>query len=101
MINEENGFIPEGTTSEWISLAQNAAPGAHTFILEDFPEIPDSLPPDQNEGARSDSGDELENIYGPGCTPVEQSRIQGMPGGQATASEMARQQGHASNVRLI
>jgi hypothetical protein len=40
----------------WASLAQNEALGAHTLILEDGPELPDSSHPAQSERDRAGQG---------------------------------------------
>jgi hypothetical protein len=58
-----------------ISFAKNPALGAHTYILEDVPELPESSGSSTPEG-----GEVIEVMYAQGCTSIEESRIHGQSG---------------------
>jgi hypothetical protein len=53
-----------------MTIAQNAALSAYTYILEDGPELPKSSGPHAEVG-----GEVLEGMYVQGCTSIEESRL--------------------------
>jgi hypothetical protein len=53
----------------WLTLAEHAALGDRTPILEDGPEIPDE---EQLEGDRRDR---LEGVYRPGCDSLDRAGL--------------------------
>jgi hypothetical protein len=56
MFSHEEALATDPIVASWILLAKNGALGAHTYILEDRPELPKSSGPDADEGANSWKG---------------------------------------------
>jgi hypothetical protein len=72
MFSHEEALATDPIIASWILFAQNGALGAHTYILEDGPELPKSSGPGAPEG-----GEVLEGMSAQGCTTIEESRIHG------------------------
>jgi hypothetical protein len=60
---------------QWMTLTENAAPLAHTYVPEVSQVLPKEPGPHAQEGR-----DILEGMYAPGCTMVDQARIPGGTG---------------------
>jgi hypothetical protein len=58
MHSHEEALVIDSNMASWIQFAQNAALDAHTYILEDGPELPKSSGPHPDEG-----GEVLEGMY--------------------------------------
>jgi hypothetical protein len=71
----EEALATDRIVASWISFAQNAALGAHTYILEDGSWLIAVYGPHADEG-----GEVLEGMYAQGCTSIEDSRIRGRSG---------------------
>jgi hypothetical protein len=75
LMSYEEALATDPIAASWISFAQNAALGSHTYILEDGPRLL-AVP-----GQHADEGGEiLEGMYAQGCTSIEDSRIRGRSG---------------------
>jgi hypothetical protein len=62
---EHVAMIQRCRLHQWIQFAKNAALGAHTYIVEDGPELPKSSGPHAEEG-----GEVLEGMYAQGRTTI-------------------------------
>jgi hypothetical protein len=85
LFSHEEARATDQIVAQWGQFTQNAALGAHTYILEDGTELPKSLGPHAEEG-----GEVLEGMYAQGRTTIEESRIRGRSGrawGQVSAAE--------------
>jgi hypothetical protein len=60
MFSYEEALATNSIVAQWTSFAQNAALSAHTYILEDGPELLKSCSPHAEEG-----GEVLERMYLP------------------------------------
>jgi hypothetical protein len=81
----EEALTTDPVVASWIQSAQNAALGAHMYILDDGPELPKGFGPYAEEG-----GEVLEGMYAQGCTRIEEAKTQGRSGragGQVSAAE--------------
>jgi hypothetical protein len=68
----EETLTIDSIADQWIMFAQQAALGAHTYILEDGPCLPAESGPHADEG-----GEILSGMFAQGCTGIEESRICG------------------------
>jgi hypothetical protein len=75
LLSYEEALATDPIGASWISFAQNAALGSHTYILEDGPWLRAVSGPHADEG-----GEILEGMYAQGCTSIEDSRIHGRSG---------------------
>jgi hypothetical protein len=75
MFSHEEALGTDPIVASWIQFAQNAALDAHTYVLEDGPELPKRLGPHVEEG-----GEILEGMYAQGCATIEESRMRGQSG---------------------
>jgi hypothetical protein len=84
LMSYEEALATDPIVASWISFAQNAALGSHTYILEDRPWLIAVSGPHADEGGKI-----LEGMYAQGWTNIEDSRIRGrsgMAGGLDTGS---------------
>jgi hypothetical protein len=75
LMSYEEALATDPIIASWISFAQNAALGSHTYILEDGPRLIAVSGPHADEG-----GGILEGMHPQGCISIENSRIRGRSG---------------------
>jgi hypothetical protein len=75
LMRSEKALATDPIVASWISFAQNAALGSHTYILEDRPWLLAVSGPHADEG-----GEIFEGMYAQDCTTIEDSRIRGRSG---------------------
>jgi hypothetical protein len=71
VLSQEEAAQEEPQVNSWMLLAQSAAMGAHSMIVEDGPELPEEKGPCAQEG-----GEVLQGVFAPGCKSLEESRIE-------------------------